>query len=412
IALLATSASSQINTASLTGLVTDPAGAAAAGSTVVARNKSTNVEQRVTANSSGYYTFSSLPVGVYEVSVEATGFKRAINDNVILDVGEKAGVGCKVEVGALAESVVIKAEAGLLNTQEAAPGAVIENRLVGGLPLSARNWDDLLLLVAGVQGDRYTEQSGGTATGRTGGVNVHGVRSLQNDFILDGVDNNSISENVQELTSQVVRPSVDAIQEFKVISDPYSAEYGRSPGAAINVTTRGGSNAFHGGVYEFGRNRIFDANNFLLNRTHQPKPQEIQNQFGGQMGGPILKNKLFFFANYEGTRIRAGVTRLTNVPLANERIGDFSAAAALAAHTTYAPVIDPLTGSPFQDNKIPAQRIDPIAAKIISLVPGPNTTLGSGPHNANNFVRTPNIQDSTDSVTGRVDYQIDPNNRL
>src|SRR5262249_54561744 len=207
VALLAVNSFSQINTASLTGLVTDPAGAAAAGSTVVARNKSTNVEQRVTANSSGYYTFSSLPVGVYEVSVEATGFKRAINDNVILDVGQKARVDFTLELGALAESVVITAEASLLNTQEAAPGAVIENRLVGGLPLSARNWDDLLLLVAGVQGDRYTEQSGGTATGRTGGVNVHGVRSLQNDFILDGVDNNSISENVQELTSQIGRPS-------------------------------------------------------------------------------------------------------------------------------------------------------------------------------------------------------------
>ena len=410
--LLVAVVSAQISTASLTGLVTDPAGAAAGGSTVIARNNSTNVEQRVTTNSSGYYTFASLPIGTYEVSVEAAGFKRAIRDNVILDVGQKGRVDFALELGTVAESVVVKAGAPLLNTQEAAPGAVIENRLVAGLPLSARNWDDLLLLVAGVQGDRYTEQSGGTATGRTGGVDVHGVRSLQNDFILDGVDNNSISENVQELTSQIVRPSVDAIQEFKVISDPYSAEFGRSPGAAINVTTRSGSNAFHGGVYEFGRNRVFDANNFLANRTHQPKPQEIQNQFGGQIGGPILKNKLFFFANYEGTRIRAGVTRLTNVPLANERIGDFSAASAAAAHTTYAPIIDPLTGQPFANNRIPSQRIDPIAAEIMGLVPGPNTTPGSGPLNASNFVRTPNIQDSTDSVTGRVDYQADANDRL
>src|SRR5215469_8501370 len=160
IALLASSSFSQINTASLTGLITDPAGAAAAGSTVIARNKSTNVEQRVTANSSGYYTFSSLPVGAYEISVEAPGFKRAISDNVILDVGQKGRVDFTLELGAVAESVVVKAEAPLLSTQEAAPGAVIENRLVGGLPLSARNWDDLLLLVAGVQGDRYTAQSG------------------------------------------------------------------------------------------------------------------------------------------------------------------------------------------------------------------------------------------------------------
>ena len=134
----------------------------------------------------------------------------------------------------------------LLNSNDATLGAVIPQMQVANLPLAIRNWDDLLALVPGVQGDRYTEQGGGTSFGRTGGINVHGARALQNNFLLDGVDNNSISENVQELTTQVSRPSVDAIQEFKVVTSPYSAEYGRSPGAAVSVSTKSGTNAFHG----------------------------------------------------------------------------------------------------------------------------------------------------------------------
>ena len=135
--------------------------------------------------------------------------------------------------------------------------------MIADLPLSSRNWDDLMSGVPGVQADRYTEEGGGTANGRTGGANVHGVRSLQNNFVLDGVDNNSISENVQELTTQVARPSVDSIQEFRVSTNPYSAENGRSPGALISVTTKSGGNEFHGTAYEFLRNKVFDANNFF-----------------------------------------------------------------------------------------------------------------------------------------------------
>ena len=147
----------------------------------------------------------------------------------------------------------------LINTNDATLGAVIPQMQVANLPLAIRNWDDLLALVPGVQGDRYTEQGGGTSFGRTGGVNVHGARALQNNFLLDGVDNNSISENVQELTTQVSRPSVDAIQEFKVVTSPYSAEYGRSPGAAVSVSTKSGTNDFKGTGYEYFRNEAFDS---------------------------------------------------------------------------------------------------------------------------------------------------------
>ena len=407
----------QVNSASLTGLILDPNGAAVGSATVKAKNKATNVEQSVKTDGSGYYTFASLPVGTYTLSVETQGFKRAVREEVDLEVGQRARLDFNLEVGAVSEAVLVTADTPMLTTQEASTGGVVENKLISDLPLAARNWDDLLALVPGVQADRFTEQSGGTANGRTGGANVHGVRSLQNNFVLDGVDNNSFSENVQELTTQIVRPSVDSIQEFKVSTNPYSAENGRSPGSLISVTTKSGGNSFHGAAYEFLRNRIFDANDFFSNRSGVKKPQNIQNQFGGAVGGPILKDRLFFFFNYEGTRIRRGVIRLGNVPTANERIGDFSAAAGTANRVTYSPIFDRVgdcrakvpsafnADGSFKNNQIPAACIDPMAAKILGLLPGPNIVPGTGGLNQLNFVRSPGIIDDTDAYTTRVDWQ-------
>jgi hypothetical protein len=414
---LVITATGQVNTASLTGLVTDPSGAVAPNAIVTATNKATNVAQSATTDSSGYYTFASLPVGAYSLTIELQGFKKAVREEITLEVGQKARIDFALEVGAVSESVVVKGDAPLLVKQEATTGGVIENRLVRDLPLSARNWDDLLGLIAGVQTDRYTEEGGGTAAGRTGGANVHGVRSLQNNFVLDGVDNNSISTNVQELTTQVARPSVDSINEFKVSTNPYNAENGRSPGALISVTTKAGTNDFHGTLYEFHRNRIFDANNFFLNRAGREKGQNIQNQFGGNVGGPIFKDRAFFFFNYEGTRIRKGTTRIGNVPLPNEIKGDFSAAAAAANSTTYAPLVDRVgdcvgVGNPFPNNQIPARCLDPVAQRILSLLPPANVIPGSGPLNVNNFIRVPNILDDTDSYTARGDWNIDGSDNI
>ena len=416
---LSASAPAQVNTASVTGLVTDTAGAVVPSASVTLKNKATNVETAATTDSSGYYTFAIVPVGDYTVTVERPGFKRVVLEGVKLEVGQKARVDAALEAGAVTETVTVTS-ATLLTTQEATPGGVIENRMVEQLPLSGRNWDDLISLVPGVQVDRYTEEGGGTANGRTGGANVHGVRSLQNNFVLDGVDNNSISENVQELTTQVARPSVDSIQEFKVSTNPYSAENGRSPGALISVVTKSGTNAFHGTLYEFHRNRVFDANNFFNNRAGARKPQNIQNQFGGNIGGPVVKEQAFFFFNYEGTRIRKGSTRLGNVPLANEISGDFSTAAAVANRIpggAYATLFDrvgdcralvPSAFNPngsFINNQIPAQCLDPVAQRVLALLPAPNVVPGSGPRNLNNFIRNPGIQDDTDSYTGRFDWQ-------
>jgi hypothetical protein len=389
---MAGEAQAQVDRATLTGTVKDSSGAVVPGATITVTGP--QAPSSTTTNAEGTYLVLSLIPGRYVVSAELSGFQKSTH-NVILEIGQRGRVDFTLGVSGATETVVVEARR-LLNTEQSALGTVMDQGKVANLPLAIRNWDDLLALVPGVQGDRFTEQGGGTSFGRTGGVNVHGARSLQNNFLLDGVDNNSISENVQELTSQVNRPSVDAIQEFKVVTSPYSAEYGRSPGAAISVTTKSGTNEFHGTAYDFYRNESFDSNDFLSKRANQPKPSNDQNQFGGNLGGPLMKDKAYFFVDYEGTRITRGVTRVTNVPTAAQRQGIFGSAV----------VRDPLTGQPFPNNTIPANRIDPTAAAILALVPLPNQA------GANNFFRAPDLTDDSDRVLGRLDFKLSQNDNV
>ncbi|HZT33689.1 MAG TPA: TonB-dependent receptor [Bryobacteraceae bacterium] len=395
-------ASAQINTASLGGLITDPSQAVVSGVVVSARHKSTGVQRVTRTNDTGYYSFASLPVGDYEVTAEHPGFEKMIK-RVTLETAEKARQDFTLNVGQVDTTVEVRSAAPQLSRDDATLGTVVDNNYVSKFPLMLRTWDDLLTLVPGVQASRYTEQSGATSAGRTGDFNVHGVRSLQNNFILDGVDNNTFSENVQELTTQAVRPSVDAIQEFKVITNPYSAEYGRSPGAAVIVTTKSGTNQVHGLLYEYLRNNVFDANDFFSNRSGLKKPQNQRNQFGGDLGGPLRKNRLFGFFDWESTRINTGVSRITTVPLPNERIGDFSAAAAAAAGVPdYPAIYDPASHQPFANNQIPASRLDGSMQKIMPLFPLPNL-----PGENNNFARNGALTDDADLFSGRMDWTPD-----
>ena len=400
LALLSGVAHAQIDRATLGGTVKDAQGGVLPGVTVSVTNLETNVATRAQTTSSGGYLVTDLRSGRYRVEAELSGFNKG-GQTVVLEIGQRGRVDMTLSVGGLTEAVLVEGERRLLNTEQASLGAVVDQTSVAKLPLSIRNWDDLLALVPGVQGDRYTEQGGGTSFGRTGGINVHGARALQNNFLLDGVDNNSISENVQELTSQVSRPSVDAIQEFKVVTSPYSAEYGRSPGAAVSVATKSGTNAIHGTVYDFIRNEGMDSIDFIskraaaLAKTTPVKAANDQKQFGGNIGGPIIKDKAFFFVDYEGTRITRGLTRLTSVPTAENRSGVFS--------TT---VRDPRTGLPFPGNVIPQNRMDPVALGILALVPLPNQP------GANNFFRLAESLDNSDRVLGRVDYRFDSKNSV
>ena len=318
-----------------------------------------------------------------------------------------------LKMGTTQQSIEVEAGTAMLSPDDASISTVVGSTTIEETPLSLRNWDDLLRVVPGVQISRFTQQSGATSAGRVGDFNVNGIHSLQNNFILDGIDNNTFSENVQELSTESAHPSLDTIAEFNVISNPYSAEYGRSPGGVVSVNTKSGANKFHGLGYEYVRNNYFDSNDFFSDRHRLPKPKYNQNQFGGNLGGPILKNRLFWFFDYEGTRIKQGVLRTATVPLANERIGDFSPATAAAAGVTYPTIYDPLTCQPafsgsncqaFANNMVPSGRLDPTMQQLMALFPLPNTTTAGSPPNLNNFIRNALLTDFENNYDGRVDW--------
>ncbi len=377
----------QVDRATLTGIVRDPSEAVIAKATVKVTSLATNAATTVSTTADGTYLVVNLLPGEYLIQVEAPGFQR-FEQTVSLETGARSRLDLSLAVGSIGETVTVEGVTPLLSSESAVLGTVVNRVEVATLPLAIRNWDDLLAMVPGVQSDRYTEQAGGTSAGRTGGVSVHGNRSLQNNFLLDGVANNSFSTNVQELTTQISRPSVDAIDEFKVVTSPYAAEYGYAPGAAIIVNTKSGTNSLRGTVYDFYRDDRFDTINYFAKRANQPKAANNQNQFGGNLGGPVLRDRAFFFGDYEGTRIEQGVLRTGNVMTADERRGVFTGT-----------IRDPLTGLPFANNTIPDGRIDPVARAIMALVPLPNTS------GSNNFIRQPNVEDESDRYLGRVDLR-------
>ncbi len=382
---LAAPAFAQVDRATLTGIVRDPSGAVIAKAQVKIMSLATNAQNTAVTSTDGTYLVVNLAPGEYLVQVEAPGFQR-FEQTVALELGARSRLDVSLAVGSIGETVTVQGVTPLLSTESAVVGTVIDQNEMAKLPLAIRNWDDLLSLVPGVQSDRYTEQAGGTSAGRTGGVSVHGNRSLQNNFLLDGVANNSFSTNVQELTTQLSRPSVDAIGEFKVVTSPYAAEYGWSPGAAIIVSTKSGSNALHGTAYDFFRNDSLDSNNYFAERANQPKPTNNQNQFGGNLGGPVVKNRVFFFGDVEATRIEQGVLRTGRILTADERRGVFSTA-----------IRDPLTGANFPNNTIPGDRIDPVAARVMAMLPSPNAAGN------NNYINQPNVEDESERYLARVD---------
>src|SRR5688500_9698931 len=321
--LLPVAASAQVDRATLTGVVRDASDAVLPKARVTVTSLATGVATTVTTSNEGVYLVLNLLPGEYLVQAEAPGFQR-YEQTVALELGARSRLDVSLALGSIGETVKVEGVTPLLSTESAVVGTVVDTNEVDKLPLAIRNGDDLLAMVPGVQSDRYTEQSGGTSAGRTGGVSVHGNRSLQNNFLLDGVANNSFSTNVQELTTQLSRPSVDAIDEFKVVTSPYAAEYGWSPGAAIIVNTKSGTNQFRGTVYDFYRDDRFDSNNYFAKAANQPKAANKQNQFGGNLGGPLPGNRAFFFADYEGTRLEQGVLRTGNVMTADQRRGVFT----------------------------------------------------------------------------------------
>jgi hypothetical protein len=246
--LSAFSLKAQVNTGSLSGLVLDSSGAAVAGAELTVTSQETGYTRTGKSLADGAYSLPDLPIGQYALTATANGFSQ-IQEKLRIGVGERVRLDLRLTVGAANQTIEVSATQLELQRDDASIGMLVTSDVIEETPLYLRNWDDLLRVVPGVQIARYTNQSGATSAGRTGDFNVNGVHSLQNNFILDGIDNNTFSENVQELSTEASHPSVDVIAQFNVITSPYSAEYGRAPGGVVSVNTRSGSNSIHGAAY-------------------------------------------------------------------------------------------------------------------------------------------------------------------
>ena len=386
------------------GVVSDNSGAVISNAKVTVANVKTSVEHSVQTNASGFYSVPFLVPGTYNVRAEAAGFAEKQLQNLVLNVGATARADFQLAVGAVTESVQVSAAAAILTTETTTVGQVIDNKRVVELPLNGRNYLELAQLTVGVT------PSFGSRTNDKGNFSALGARSYQTNIMLDGVDNTSRASGGQlGFEAQQVTPSVDAVQEFKVVTNNNSAEYGFRLGGTVLVQTKSGTNEIHGSLYEFLRNDKFAANNFFANAAGQDKTVYKRNQFGATVGGPIIRDRTFFFGSYEGSRIRIGENNTATVPLAARKAGDFSDD---EAFPIYDPATTRLSGTrtirdQFPGNRIPAARFDPVAAKVIALYPDPNLSGAT-----NNFFFSPSLSSDTNQYDGRIDHNINNNHRV
>ena len=346
----------QFETSEVLGTVTDPSGGAVSKATVTLTNEATGVETKATTDESGDYDFLNVKVGRYNLAVEQPGFSKFTTE-VRVDVDARQRVDAKMQVGVVTESVVVSAAASMIQTDSSELAQVIGTQTVAELPLNGRNYADLALLSANAIKSPMAISFGPTGTPREGAFNVNGMRSTYNNFLLDGLDNNAYGTSNQGYSAQLVQPSPDALAEFKVITSNYSAEYGRVGGAVVNASMKSGTNQFHGDAYEFLRNTDLNATGYLF--APAAKPPLHRNQFGGTFGGPIIKNKVFFFTDYEGYRQLLHYNNFDTIPTVNDRNGILPV-----------PVVDPLTGVVYKANTpIPIATLNPFAAAVLNQLP-------------------------------------------
>ncbi|MBS1814537.1 MAG: carboxypeptidase regulatory-like domain-containing protein [Acidobacteria bacterium] len=448
-------ASAQVDTGSIVGQVTDAAGAVVPGAKVTVREENTGITQTVIAGKAGNYTISPLKLGTYTLTAAMEGFKTAARQHIEVTIQSRLEVNMSLEVGSVTQTVQVESTAPLLETQSSSIQQLVTERAINDLPLNGRNASFLAQLSPGVtfaQNDSRGLQASGSFV-------ANGMRRAQNNYLLDGMDNNVAIGDLVNQTQYVVMPPPDALREFTVQTSNYSAEFGHSAGAVLNVSTKSGTNRFHGNLWWFVRNDMFDARDWFAKKELGPKPKFRLNQFGGTFGGPIWHDHTFFFVDYQGTRIRQGKTYNVSVPTLAERnssfqnLGDLiSAQSASPAKkdalgrsfpvgTVFDPAttrqlsstgFDPVTGltltsganqyvrDPFYTgsvvgktsytdattiaamNQIPANRIVPAAVKLLNLFPEPNQ--GGASDITNNYVSNPSNINDTNQFDGRLDH--------
>jgi hypothetical protein len=384
--VLASTCLAQFETASVLGTVLDAHAAAIPEARVSLQSLDTGTMQASAADASGNYQFLEVRVGRYRVVAEAAGFKKAETPAFKVDVGARQRVDVALQVGDVTETVQVEASAAVLEPDSSDRGQVVNREAVVDLPLNGRSNASLTLLSPGVRLAYGLSK-------RESSFNIGGLRSQFNNFILDGVDNNAYGTSNQGLSNQVIQVAPDAVAEFKVITNSYSAEYGRVGGGVINASVRSGSNQLHGTVWEFLRNTDLNATGFFK-PVGGEKPVYIQNQFGAAAGGPIKKDKLFIFADYEGWRRLQKSLSFSSVPTLDQRNGIFTI-----------PVANPYDGTIYPNNTIPASQITKFGATVFNALPAPNL-----PGNTSNFSALLPATDTSNKGDIRSDWYI--NNRI
>jgi hypothetical protein len=370
--LLVSQLFAQTTQGGIVGEIRDEKGANIAGAKVTVTSPSNGLQRETTAAENGIFRIMALPTGVYQIKAEAAGFATRTTTGIEVGVDQIRTVDIVLHVGAKAEVVEVQADAALTQTETSKLGEIIDHRKVEDLPLNGRDFAQLARLNPGVA----SSGGGGGQQGGEGGVSgfsSNGQRSTSNNFLVDGVDNN---DSFAGQAAQI--PSIDSIQEFEVQTNTFSAEYGRNTGSVVNLVTKSGANQMHGSAYEFFRNDALDARNFFNDSSFRKSSLRL-NQFGGTLGGPIVKNKTFYFLTYEGFRRRAGITRITNVPTLEERAGNFTN----------------LDGTPI------SIEVNPVSAQLLDLFPQPNLSNPSG-----NFISSPEQSDGTDQFLVKVDHHL------
>ena len=425
--LFALASSALAQTAQVTGRITDQAGAIVPGAQITVTNLATSVSRETVSNSEGYFTLPLLPPANYRVTIKKEGFKPVQQNSVTLQVEQVLRLDYALETGALTETVSITATTtAALETETSALGKVVDQQRIQNLPLLGRNPYSLVALVPGARpsaglNDLPVDQISQSF------VSINGARGNQNEYLLDGAPNTAAAQN-----QPVVFVNPDAVQEFKVETNSFSAQHGRAGGGVFNIVTRSGTNSFHGTAYDYLRNDALNANTFFGNRAGLKRPPFKYNQFGATIGGPIDfpervfgpmkyagKNRSFFFGSYEAVRFSQGGSFISSVPTLLQRAGDFSQTKNAAG--TVIPIYDPRTTranpaggflrDPFPNNLIPRNRWNPVFAKMLDFIPLPNTA-GNANTATGNYVTTAANRISKDTFSVRLDHQINEKNRM
>ncbi|MEZ5354545.1 MAG: TonB-dependent receptor [Bryobacteraceae bacterium] len=390
-------------TGSIQGLVTDQSEAAVANAGVSVLNLDTGLRRETTSNEVGLYTVPSLPVGRYKVTANLQGFAPSELPEVKLDVNQTARIDFTLKPGSVTESIDVSAVAALLDSETATVGQVIDNKRIVELPLNGRNYLQLARLTAGTSAAR------GSRPESEGVFSAGGQHGYQVQVNIDGVDNSlTYSGGPIGFEAQAVKPSVDAVGEFRVVTNNLSAEYGNRMGGQVFVNIKSGTNEIHGTLFEFLRNSSLDGSNFFANRAGSEKPPYRQNQFGGTIGGPIRKDKTFFFGSFEGTRTRLGRSFVSTVPIDSVRNGDFNRIRPVFDPATTVGTATSFTRQPFPGNIVPKNRWDPLASKILALYPNataPNAIV-------NNYFFSPSESNDVNTYDIKGDHSISDRSRF